>query len=255
MLGELESGRVTLTRDRRFPERARPRRDGPPLGRAAAVARDPRALERAASAELDGIGVDTWGCDFALIGERGNLLENPYHYRDGGPRACSMRCAAGRARRAVQCDRLAVAWPFNTLFQRYAARQRRRGRSDGVPARARHDAGSVQFLADGRAAGRNTRSRPRRRWWTRAIGRGRLPLLRRARICRRGCSSPSSSPGPSSASCARGLRRALAGTPVIAPACHDTGSAFAAVGAHGRGAVSELRDLVAARRRGRRAGS
>ena len=31
---------------------------------------------------LDGIGVDTWGVDYALLGENGALLENPFHYRD-----------------------------------------------------------------------------------------------------------------------------------------------------------------------------
>lgn len=34
------------------------------------------------SSPLSGIGVDTWGLDYALLGERGTLLENPYHYRD-----------------------------------------------------------------------------------------------------------------------------------------------------------------------------
>ena len=29
-----------------------------------------------------GIGVDAWGVDYALLGERGELLQNPYHYRD-----------------------------------------------------------------------------------------------------------------------------------------------------------------------------
>src|SRR5580700_2852051 len=33
--------------------------------------------------ELDGIGVDTWGVDFALLGSDGALIENPRHYRDG----------------------------------------------------------------------------------------------------------------------------------------------------------------------------
>jgi rhamnulokinase len=31
---------------------------------------------------LEGIGVDAWGVDYALLGENGALLENPFHYRD-----------------------------------------------------------------------------------------------------------------------------------------------------------------------------
>lgn len=31
---------------------------------------------------IDGIGVDSWGVDYGLVGENGSLLENPYHYRD-----------------------------------------------------------------------------------------------------------------------------------------------------------------------------
>jgi len=32
--------------------------------------------------ELDGIGFDTWGVDFALIGRNDTILGHPYHYRD-----------------------------------------------------------------------------------------------------------------------------------------------------------------------------
>ena len=41
-----------------------------------------KALTRLEEFELSGIGVDAWGVDYALLGERGELLLNPYHYRD-----------------------------------------------------------------------------------------------------------------------------------------------------------------------------
>jgi sugar (pentulose or hexulose) kinase len=66
-----------------------------------------QALANVADTRLASIGVDGWGCDYALIGERGNLLENPYHYRDvrshGMMEAASTRREKIYATTGIQC--------------------------------------------------------------------------------------------------------------------------------------------------------
>src|SRR5687768_240838 len=39
-------------------------------------------LRKCAGTKLAGIGVDTWGVDFGLLGRGGEILGNPFHYRD-----------------------------------------------------------------------------------------------------------------------------------------------------------------------------
>ena len=40
------------------------------------------ALAAKRGVQINSIGIDTWGVDFALLDRQGNLIGNPYHYRD-----------------------------------------------------------------------------------------------------------------------------------------------------------------------------
>ncbi len=84
-------------------------------------------------AELAGIGLDTWGVDFGLLDRAGNLLGNPYCYRDGRT-AGMMALAFERVpRRDVFITTGVQPMAYNTLYQlhghgprpRPAARRRR----------------------------------------------------------------------------------------------------------------------------------
>jgi rhamnulokinase len=68
-------------------------------------------------APLAGIGVDTWGVDFALLDRAGRLLGNPVCYRD--PRTDGMvdRVFAAVPRREVFAQTGIQVMPINTLYQ------------------------------------------------------------------------------------------------------------------------------------------
>ncbi len=85
MLGELEEGVVTLEELHRFANTPVQLPTGlywdtlrlfHEIRRGLAIAGRERKLK------IDAIGVDTWGVDFALLGEDGALVDNPHHYRD-----------------------------------------------------------------------------------------------------------------------------------------------------------------------------
>lgn len=67
--------------------------------------------------DIASIGIDTWGVDFGLLDKQGNLLGNPYHYRDSRTegmmdQACNI---AGREEIFGQTG-IEIIW-FNTLYQ------------------------------------------------------------------------------------------------------------------------------------------
>ncbi|HTS64470.1 MAG TPA: rhamnulokinase family protein [Candidatus Acidoferrales bacterium] len=71
---------------------------------------------------LDGIGIDTWGVDYALLGGDGKLLENPRHYRDARNNGVMEKMFAVVPRDEVFGYSGIQFMQINTLVQMYAAK-------------------------------------------------------------------------------------------------------------------------------------
>lgn len=186
------------------------------------------ALSLAGDTPLSGIAVDTWGVDYALLGAQGQLLENPYHYRDA-----RNAVAMAEALRLVPGEEIYAAtgvqlMPINTIFQLFAASRRTPASIDAaqrfvmIPDLFNYwltgevvceytDASTTQLI--------NPRTRT---WAADLMERLNLPVRLAAPIVEAG-----SIIGPIRADVAAGS--AQAGTSVIASASHDTASAVAAI--------------------------
>jgi len=77
-LGQIVSGSLRIQEIHRFPNE--PVEDRWDVARLWLEMR--KALNIAEDTEVLSVGVDAWGVDYALLGENGDLLENPRHYRD-----------------------------------------------------------------------------------------------------------------------------------------------------------------------------
>jgi rhamnulokinase len=72
---------------------------------------------KAAKAKVYGIGVDSWGSDFGLIGSDGKLLENPYHYRDSRTEAAMREVLKFMDKRSIYENTGIGLMLFNNLYQ------------------------------------------------------------------------------------------------------------------------------------------
>jgi rhamnulokinase len=233
ILGQLYRGALTITELYRFPNE--------PVRYAGELHWDvsrlwlemQRGLDRIAGPALDSIGVDTWGCDYALLGERGNLLENPFSYRDartdGVMQAVNDRVGADAVYGATGIQFL----PFNTLYQLYAACRSTPRLIAAAQALATIPdllnfwlSGHLQSEYSNATTTAMVDSRSRS-WATELLESLELPTRLLLPLIEPG----SVVGGVTVDACA-----ARTGTPVIAPACHDTASAVAAVEAGGTSA-------------------
>lgn len=77
---------------------------------------------KATDGKVQGIGVDTWGVDFGLLGADGRLLENPYHYRDSRTNGMMDKAFAIMPKRRVYENTGIQFMQLNSLYQLLAMR-------------------------------------------------------------------------------------------------------------------------------------
>ncbi len=79
----------------------------------------------AAQPAIASIGVDTWGVDYGLIDKQGQLIENPYHYRDSRTSEMIETACSILGRKTLYNNTGIQFMPFNTVFQLLACKRQR----------------------------------------------------------------------------------------------------------------------------------
>lgn len=185
--------------------------------------------------KIDGIGVDTWGVDFALIGEDGELLGNPFQYRDSRTDGMMEEVLKIVPRETIY-DRTGIQFlQFNSIYQLYSMVL--------TNSTALKHASKLLMMPDlfnywltGKATGEFSNATttqcydPRQGGWAKdMLAKLGIPTDMLPDIVQ-----PGTVVGPLADSIVSEMGLG-SGVPVVAPATHDTGSAVAAVPASGKG--------------------
>lgn len=80
---------------------------------------------KAADRQVCGIAVDSWGVDFGLIDVDGNLIENPYHYRDSRTDEMMDKAFGIMGKRELYDNSGIQFMQLNTVYQLLAAKTSR----------------------------------------------------------------------------------------------------------------------------------
>jgi rhamnulokinase len=230
VLGHLQSGILTTAEVHRFPNE--------PVEYGGSLHWDVarlwfevrKALAAVEEAELGGIGVDAWGVDYALLGESGELLQNPYHYRDRRTKGVMEEVFRKVAKEEIYRATGIQFMPINTLYQLFAEHRK----SPKIVAAAKRLVtipDLFNYWLTGNAVCEFTNATttqmvdPVNRTWA-------TDLMQRLDFSTH-LPAPIVEPGSLIGALLPGIARStsLTGTTVIAPACHDTGSAVAAISA------------------------
>jgi rhamnulokinase len=187
-----------------------------------------QALAGLEGTQLAGMGVDAWGVDYALLGEKGELLQNPYHYRDARTAGVMQEVFRKVSKEEIYGVTGIQFMPINTVYQLFAAVRE----TPSLLKAARklitipdlfHYWLTGNVVCEFTNATTTQLVNPVTRTWAKElIDRLELPTHLWSEIVE---------PGTFLGKLLPGLARnsGLADAPVIAPAAHDTGSAVAAI--------------------------
>jgi rhamnulokinase len=230
MLGTLNSGMLSVRELHRFPNEP-VRQNGSLQWDILYLWREmQRALELNGKTRLESVGVDSWGVDYALIGERGKLLGNPYHYRDQRTNGAMEAVFERVSRDSIYAITGIQFLPINTLYQLYAACQQTPDLIDAaralvtIPDLLNYWLTGVLMAEYTVATTTQFIDAQSRTWARRMLEEIGLPTRLLQPLV-----EPGTFIGPLKASASA----ACDGIPVVAPACHDTASAVASVSASG----------------------
>jgi rhamnulokinase len=229
MLGRLDAGTLRIDAVHRFANT--------PVSETGTLRWDVHALWRemrhaltlVADAPLAAMAVDSWGVDHALLGAQGQLLENPYHYRDKRNAAAMAEALAIVPGEEIYAATGVQLMPINTIYQLFAASRQTPSLVDAarrfvmIPDLFNYWL-SGEIVCEYTDASTTQLMNPRTRTWSADLmTRLKLPARLAAPIV-----EPGTLIGPILPDVAAG-NGVLAGTPVVATASHDTASAVAAI--------------------------
>ncbi len=231
ILGQFDGERLGLSEIHRFPNQPVSLPDGLHWDALRLLAEIKHSLgqsARQAGVPPEGVGLDTWGVDFGLLDAQGVLIGNPYHYRDGRTDGM-VEAACERIPRAEIFAQTGIQFmQLNTLYQLFAMVMQRSPALETAQTFLTMPDLFNYWLTGRRACEFSNATTTQcynpliRGWATPMLEALGIPAHIFPEVI-----PPGNVLAPLSAAVADEL--SLPRLPVILPACHDTGSAVAAV--------------------------
>jgi len=175
-------------------------------------------IEKGKSLQPASIGVDTWGVDFGLLDRQDNLIGNPVHYRDGRTKGMMERAFARVPQAHIFAQTGIQFLPINTLYQMLSLVESQSPQLQ-IASTFLTAPDLLNFWLTGTKVCEFSNATTTQ-LFNPTTGRWALEMMTRLDIP--GVIFPEIVPPGTRLGTYEGI-------PVIAPACHDTGSAVAAV--------------------------